>query len=440
MLSLRTQSCRVGCALARGPLLSIGRESVRLPSGVPPQKAHAVRQKAQLFHLVLKQLCTGVRKVSHDGSHPACCHHPLRSRAKPHSLPGRQASLNDQHAVPFTILNPLASLVWLSLFTPGHLVRGRQVASYAGNGRDRNPAFLVKMKPNHIGRVPKIRRSNEAAASSSKNNILSGKGSASVASTKGSLCKARSQGAPTLQDKDASTTCASSPRLSDASCSDSSASDRLSSTEIGIPPNKTTGPAQLLNTGAARVPAQSSTLLASGPMPYEQTLVLQGRVITGDLGIGRTVDDARNPLGGTITSPLSASAFQPIHTFQSRVSQSQEQLQVGAHPGAGHSGGTQERTTRSTPDGKAPRCRESFPLSQQLQPHHSPAYQANPAPSVGREQNPTAEKKPREHRSIRAFPQSLTTRKILTQLVRRQTRPMSKYSNVLNMGAASPLV
>ncbi|KAL8427895.1 hypothetical protein ACSSS7_007472 [Eimeria intestinalis] len=258
------------------------------------------------------------------------------------------------------------------------------------------------MKPSLNTRALKSQRSAEGGvAAASKKDIVH-----SIATV--SLESAYNEEEPqaTCSEREAPTTGASSPRLSDAACSDTTASDRLSSGELCLSSSRSAlvGHAADASCGSW-AQTQGSTTLRSASSTGLQNLVLQGRVMT---------DEGETEAASGLTHSLSSrQCTRPA--VQPGVSKHQELLLLKSlHRSTGHSGSlTARRAGASTTSivSVSPVKRQSFPHSQQPQQGHAPSYRT----SSTRREKADGEKKTTEQR-VRAFPRPLANRKIFTQL------------------------
>lgn len=263
------------------------------------------------------------------------------------------------------------------------------------------------MKSSNEKRAPNGSASNDGGPSPPQNNL--GGGTAASASTQGSSHKAA---AAALRHEDAATTCASSPRLSDESCSDSGSSDRLSSGESFLSASRKTVPIQpLLKTGQ-RTQTQSLTSFGPDSIPCVQSLVLQGRLMTGDGVTSGAVESSCSMKQAAFPSFIRGQ-LHPGISFQAIVGKGKD----AANPNAAHRGEQTGAVQKTDSTAGSPGQRQHFPASHQPQPDHRPLLKLHTWSSEGREKKSTEEKR-REHRMIRALPKSLTDRTILTRLVR----------------------
>ncbi|KAL8442870.1 hypothetical protein Emed_007085 [Eimeria media] len=259
------------------------------------------------------------------------------------------------------------------------------------------------MKPASNTRSPKSQRGAEGGVvgASAKKNLVH-----SIATV--SLESAYNEEEPqaSCSEREAPTTGASSPRLSDAAYSDTTASDRLSSEELCLSSSRSTLPGHVVNASSGSwAQTQGSTTLRSASSTGLQNLVLQGRVMT---------DEGDRDSAANLTHSLSARQYTGP-AVQPAVGKDQELLLLKSlHRSTGHSGSlTARRAGKSTSTivSVSPVKRQSFPHSQQPQQGHSPSYRA----SSLRQEKTDGEKKTTAQR-VRAFPKSLANRKIHTQL------------------------
>ncbi|KAL8448388.1 hypothetical protein Emag_003939 [Eimeria magna] len=264
------------------------------------------------------------------------------------------------------------------------------------------------MKPSSNTRSLKSQRGAEGGvAASSKTDLAH-----SIATV--SLESAYNEEEPqaTCAEREAPTTGASSPRLSDAAYSDTTASDRLSSEELCLSSSRSTLPGHVAGASSGSwAQTQGTTALRSASSAGLQNLVLQGRVMT---------DEGDRESAANLSHSLSARQF-TRPAVQPAVGKDQELLLLKAlHRSSGHSGSlTARRAGKSTNSivSVSPVKRQSLPHSQQPQQGHSPSYRASSTRQEKGDGKTTAQR-------IRAFPKSLANRKILTQLNRLETSPV----------------
>ncbi|KAL8431312.1 hypothetical protein Efla_007803 [Eimeria flavescens] len=187
------------------------------------------------------------------------------------------------------------------------------------------------MKPSSTSRSLRSRRAGDGPAGLRKQQFMSG------SSPPGSAAFESAYAGPPppylLQEKEgAPTTSASSPRLSDAACSDTTASERLSSGEAAVPLSSRcsslTGQQGLHSAASSFVLPASSSSYSSSSL---QQLVLQGRVITDQAlpseASSRQIINALPPS----RQPFPAEALKRNHELVRSALNNQQQQQQHQH-------------------------------------------------------------------------------------------------------------
>ncbi|OEH77533.1 hypothetical protein cyc_02599 [Cyclospora cayetanensis] len=235
------------------------------------------------------------------------------------------------------------------------------------------------MRPCSLFRAPKGRRSTDGQTAPSKTVSPLTRGF-SRAPTKISKSKGGGpigQPAPAQPLESAIFATSPSPRISDTSCGETSASDRLSSGENYVPDGRAaatlSGKALVTEPlgGSLSAAPQDEASFASELLACEQTLVLQSRVISAD-GTPTRFSAGGNTSGGN-----------------------------GIRPPAALS------SNENSPDGKT---------SGSTTFNHGTPSARTVSRTAQRQDQRTTEKKQKGHVDIRAFPPSLKSRRILTRL------------------------
>ncbi|CDJ63755.1 LOW QUALITY PROTEIN: hypothetical protein, conserved [Eimeria necatrix] len=262
-----------------------------------------------------------------------------------------------------------------------------------------------KMKPEISARLCGGKR-NSGGASPFSSSASHGGRRPSKAPSRSAITPSKAARTDVSQEKEVEEVCTSSPVLSDASCSETTASDRLSSSEIGSASRATVASSEGLKVEAPSnmTSPESRFSLNADSFSREQTLVLRGRVIANDRSPCASFDAACSP---------SHTSIPAIPTFRHRPGPSVKSLKSSSQEGLR----TVETAAQGAPIISTGICTPVRPQNasafHQQHPQASPNHSIIAKSHYGKHHSET---KPRKHRDIRAFPSSLKTRKILTRL------------------------
>ncbi|XP_026190264.1 uncharacterized protein LOC34619433 [Cyclospora cayetanensis] len=283
------------------------------------------------------------------------------------------------------------------------------------------------MRPCSLFRAPKGRRSTDGQAAPSKTVSPLTRGF-SRAPTKISKSKGGGpigQPAPAQPLESAIFATSPSPRISDTSCGETSASDRLSSGENYVPDGRAaatlSGKALVTEPlgGSLSAAPQDEASFASELLACEQTLVLQSRVISAD-GTPTRFSAGGNTSGGNGIRPpaaLSSNGNSPDGktSGSTTFNHGTPSARTGTLRCTAMESLAEAISSIATPKQSPARRHQLLAqrLHQQQQQKHALSQVSRTAQ---RQDQRTTEKKQKGHVDIRAFPPSLKSRRILTRL------------------------